>query len=72
MDKTYTFTLTENELRNLIYDYANEYYDVQYHYSESASGYCNCARNWMNVLGISPESNFVQEIIYNVCYKDKE
>lgn len=61
-----TFTLSETALKNLIVEYANAYYDVQYHYSYSASGYCNCAKDWMNALGICPESEFVQDIVDNV------
>ena len=76
--KEYTFTLTENALKNLISTYAHhkiicEEYQVEYEDDYSIlfdstayahrSACCQTAEEWMNVLGISPESNFVAEII---------
>lgn len=63
MDKTYTFTLTEEQFKALVADYVNEYHDLRYSYSQYSSGYCACAKNWMKALGISVES---------ISLKDKE
>ena len=68
MGKEYTFTLTENAIRNLVSTYAShkvmleddDCYGSEY---EFHSGCCQTAENWMNTLGISPYSNFVTEII---------
>lgn len=72
------FTITENAIKNLISTYANHkvkaekvleendydeellYDDVDYQFN---MGCCHTAEEWMRSIGISPESNFVQEIV---------
>ena len=66
--KTFTFTLTKNAITNLIVNYADEFLRSReaettedYAY---ATGFCAAAESWMKTLGISPESNMVQDILY--------
>lgn len=68
MNKTYTFTLTEEQLKDLIINYTNEYHDLRYSYSQYSSGYCTCAKNWMKALGISVESISLKDKEQSKCY----
>lgn len=72
------FTITENAIKNLISTYADHkvqvektleendydeellYDDVDYQFN---MGCCQTAEDWMRTIGISPESNFVQEVV---------
>lgn len=70
------FRITENAVKNLLYDYAKHramykfielksdpedlYDDAEYTYHKAC---CNTAETWMRTLGISPESNFVMEFV---------
>lgn len=85
-NNTYTFTLTKNAIVNLIVDYADHLLDLRedepyvafanstqvftedYAYD---TGFCAAAELWMKALGISPESNMVQDII-NIIEKRRE
>jgi len=74
--KNYTFTISENALINLITDYAiniincDRFYDVYEDGSYMGNPYYHKyyeakyeAEKWMSVLGISPDSNFVTDIV---------
>ena len=78
MDCGYTFTLTENALKNLVSTYADhkvqkEKYLEDVDYDEYLLkedidyqfyvAYCHAAEEWMRAIGIHPESNFVTDII---------
>jgi len=54
--ESYTFTISKNALINLIADYAN--YKKTDNYAAQWA-----VEKWMNVLGISPYSNLVMEIV---------
>ena len=63
-------TLTENAVTNLIYDYAHHRVNVENDEDGSCTEtygidlvYCQAVEAWMNAIGISPQSNFVTEII---------
>lgn len=74
--KNYTFTISENALINLITDYAinrvdcEKFYEIYENGSYMGNPYYHEyykakseAEKWMSVLGISPNSNFVMDIV---------
>lgn len=68
-----TFTTTRTILKNLLVDYATQLNVVRESEEDGdcdledysyAIGYTNAVKRWLNsALGISPESDFVQNII---------
>lgn len=70
-----TFTLTKTAILNLTVNYANQLLDTRESETTEdfayATGFCAASELWLKALGISPESNFVKEII-NKCDKLRE